>query len=201
MAFIKVCGMTDERAVQAALDAGVDAIGFVFAPSVRQVEPAQAARLAAPARGRARCVAVTQHPQAALLARIFAEFAPDVLQTDAVDLLDMKLPQGVEAWPVLRAASSDLALPRQRRVLFEGPRSGAGRLADWTAARALAAEYQLILAGGLSPANVATAIFDVRPFGVDVSSGVEEAPGRKSPDLIASFVKAARAAFATHRED
>lgn len=197
MAFIKVCGMTDARAVTAALEAGVDAIGFVFAPSVRRVLPAQAALLAAPARGRVRCVAVTQHPDTALLARIFAEFRPDVLQTDAADLADIALPAGVAAWPVVRGApASQLAFSAEQLLLFEGPRSGTGKLSDWSAARALATRHRLILAGGLSPANVAEAIAQVRPFGVDVSSGVEEAPGRKSPALIASFVQTARAAFA-----
>ena len=62
--FVKICGMTDDRAVEAALAAGVDAIGFVFAPSVRRVAPRLAARLAQPARGRVLCVAVTQHPSA-----------------------------------------------------------------------------------------------------------------------------------------
>src|SRR5262245_30695652 len=102
MSFIKICGMTDARAVQAALAAGADAVGFVFAPSVRRVEPRQAALLAAPARGRALCVAVTQHPDPALLEGIFAQFQPDVLQTDAADLAGIALPASVTAWPVLR---------------------------------------------------------------------------------------------------
>ena len=92
MAFIKVCGMTDARAVDAALAAGVDAIGFVFAASVRNVTPQQAAQLAQPARGRALCVAVTLHPDAAQLQDIFGIFRPDVLQTDAQDLASLALP-------------------------------------------------------------------------------------------------------------
>jgi phosphoribosylanthranilate isomerase len=67
---------------------------------------------------------------------------------------------------------------------------------DWTAAARLARDAQLILAGGLRPDNVATAISSVRPFGVDVSSGVEAQPGKKSPTLIAAFVAAARDAHA-----
>jgi phosphoribosylanthranilate isomerase len=199
MAFIKICGMTDVRAVDAALMAGADAIGFVFAPSVRSVTPEQAAMLAQHARGRALCVAVTLHPDASLLQEIFSRFRPDVLQTDVEDLPPIKLPVGVAAWPVLRGpptGESALGLSAGQRVLFEGPRSGTGKVADWSVARTLAARQQLILAGGLSPANVAGAIAAVRPFGVDVSSGVEEAPGRKSPALIESFVARARAAFA-----
>jgi phosphoribosylanthranilate isomerase len=199
MAFIKICGMTDPGAVQAALAAGVDAIGFVFAKSVRQVTPAQAASLAAPARGRALCVAVTLHPAAALLQEIFEEFRPDVWQSDAGDMAGAKVPAGVATWPVLREMPTELApvsLAPDQPLLFEGPRSGTGVVADWSAARMLACVHRMILAGGLSPANVAEAIAQVRPFGVDVSSGVEDAPGRKSPALIESFVTTARAAFA-----
>lgn len=197
--FVKVCGMTDARAVQAALDAGVDAIGFVFAPSVRQVTPARADELARPARGRALCVAVTLHPSQALLRDVFETFHPDVLQTDQEDLAAIELPAGVASWPVLRGEPGGQVaqeLRPGRRVLFEGAKSGTGKVADWSAARRTAARCELILAGGLGPANVAEAIAGVRPFGVDVSSGVEEAPGRKSPALIQEFVSRARAAFA-----
>jgi phosphoribosylanthranilate isomerase len=197
--FIKICGMTDTRAVEAALNAGVDAIGFVFARSTRQVTPKQAADLARPARGRALCVAVTQQPSPELLELVFELFRPDVLQTDSRDLMRITLPPGVAGWPVLRGVRrlQDAAAVRTgERVLFEGQRSGRGEVADWDAARSLSAQCQLILAGGLAPANVAQAIEQVRPFGVDVSSGVEEAPGRKSPALIEQFVSSARAAFA-----
>lgn len=198
MAFIKICGMTDTRAVVAALEAGVDAIGFVFAPSVRQLTPAQAVALARPARGRVRCVAVTQHPATEVLEEIFHTFRPDVWQTDHQDLQRHEVPEGIEVWPVLRGAPGEQVADglQGRRILFEGPKSGTGKVADWSAARAMAARSELILAGGLSPANVAEAIGAVQPFGVDVSSGVEEAPGRKSPALIGDFVVRARGAFA-----
>lgn len=199
MGFIKICGMTDAAAVSAALESGADAIGFVFAPSVRRVTPAQAAALAQPARGRALCVAVTLHSDAALLQQIFAEFQPDVLQTDATDLATTVLPGGMVTWPVLRGTPSSQAtslLQPAQRVLFEGPRSGTGQVADWSVAQALAARCELILAGGLTPSNVGDAIDTVHPWGVDVSSGVEVVPGRKGAALIESFVSRARAAFA-----
>lgn len=199
MGFVKVCGMTDTRAVEAALVAGADAIGFVFASSPRKVTPEQAVELARPARGHALCVAVTQHPSPELLELIFEIFQPDVLQTDSRDLANIRLPQGVDAWPVLRGwrrQEDAVALRPDQRLLFEGPRSGSGQVADWSAARKISGQCQLILAGGLSPENVEQAILDVRPFGVDVSSGVEEAPGRKAPRLIEWFVARARAGFA-----
>ena len=192
--FIKLCGMTDEAAVEAALEAGADAIGFVFAPSVRQVEPAFAAKLAAPARGRVPCIAVTLHPSRDQLAAIFSDFGPDVLQTDAEDFASIVLPAGVKALPVVRDATR--VPPGGVRILFEGPKSGTGQVADWTAAQRVAASREVVLAGGLNPDNVAEAIAQVRPFGVDVSSGVEAAPGRKSPARIAEFVTRARAAYA-----
>ena len=197
--FVKVCGMNDTRAVEAALAAGADAIGFVFAKSVRRVTPEQATDLARPARGRALCVAVTQHPSPELLELIFELFKPDVLQTDSRDLTGITLPPGVAAWPVLRGwrRQEDAgAIRLDQRLLFEGPKSGSGQVADWSVATQLASQCQMILAGGLTPVNVEQAITEVRPFGVDVSSGVEETPGRKSPTLIEWFVTRARASFA-----
>ncbi len=191
--WIKICGITDEAAVAAALQAGVDAIGFVFSPSPRRLEPAQAARLAAAARGRALCIAVTRHPKQELLDAIVREFKPDGWQTDIGDLSVLRVPRQLPILPVLRSGSPALESP-PRRFLFEGAVSGQGLTPDWGEAARLAARAQLILAGGLRVENVATAIATVRPFGVDVSSGVESEPGRKSPALMAAFVAAARAA-------
>lgn len=185
--------MTSEAAVAAALEAGADAIGFVFAPSVRRVEPAAAARLAAPARGRASCVAVTRHPEPALVEQILDVFVPDVLQTDAADLAAFAVVGRCATLPVLRSGAA-FAGPLPARMLYEGPVSGSGALADWAEASELARRTELVLAGGLNARNVAGAIRAVRPFGVDVSSGVESAPGVKSPELIREFVQAARAA-------
>jgi phosphoribosylanthranilate isomerase len=202
--WIKICGMTSEQAVATAVGERVDAIGFVFAPSVRQLEPSRAAQLAVPARGRVQCVAVTLHPTQALIERILREFDPDVLQTDLEDLVRLRLPSRLSVLPVIRAGattpdtSPSGAWPRAlpHRLLFEGPRSGTGLESDWGQAAVLATCTQLVLAGGLSADNVGAAIAAVRPFGVDVSSGVEATPGQKDPRRIEAFVQAARAAFA-----
>jgi len=198
--FVKICGLTDEAAVHAALDAGADAIGFVFATSARQVTPQRATELARPARGRVPCIAVTLHPGQDEIASILADFAPDALQTDAEDFAGLALPASLARLPVVRGGKPPEDVSTQARVLFEGPRSGAGRVADWNAASELATRCELILAGGLSIDNVADAISRVRPFGVDVSSGVEIAPGRKDPQRIALFVEHARRAFASLEE-
>ena len=193
--FVKLCGMNSESAVAAALAAGADALGFVFAPSVRRVSPAEAARLAAPARGRTCCVAVMLHPNPAEIVDVMRDFAPDALQTDLADEALLSPEAKRIWWPVLRSGRA-LPTPLPDRVLFEGPVSGAGEAADWTMARSLAPMTQLILAGGLHSGNVATAIRAVQPFGVDVSSGIESSPGRKCATRIHEFVRAARAAAA-----
>jgi phosphoribosylanthranilate isomerase len=190
--WIKICGLTQASAVSAALAAGVDALGFVFARSVRQLTPTAARTLAGPARARARCVAVTLHPTQAEVDEILREFRPDVLQGDAGDLAALRLPDLLERLPVVRGAPLPVPLPP--RLLFEGPRSGLGLSADWDAARGLAGRAELVLAGGLNPDNVAAAIRTVRPFGVDVSSGVEAQPGRKDIEQIDRFVTCARTA-------
>jgi phosphoribosylanthranilate isomerase len=191
MIWIKICGLTTPDAVAAALDAGADAIGFVFAESSRRVTPAEAARLAAPARGRVVCTAVTRHPTQRSIDEIISAFRPDLLQTDADDLRTLTLPRELELLPVLREwHAAERELPA--RLLFEGPTSGSGKVSDWTSARHIARRSNLILAGGLNAANVLSAIAEVRPFGVDVSSGVEQRPGIKSPLEIARFVSAAR---------
>ena len=191
--WIKICGLTDSEAVDAALQAGVAAIGFVFSPSPRQLRPAQAARLAISARGRALCIAVTRHPKQELLDEIVRDFKPDGWQTDIDDLSVLRVPRRLPILPVLRSGSAALQSPPPR-FLFEGPVSGQGVTGDWREAALLATRSQLILAGGLRADNVAAAIASVRPSGVDVSSGVEQQPGRKSPALIAAFVAAARSA-------
>jgi len=191
MTWIKICGMTSAEAVSAALEARVDAIGFVFARSPRQVTPEVAARLALPARGRAICVAVTRHPAQQSIDEIVRIFRPDLLQTDADDLRALHLPRELQLLPVLRGWNGeDDQLPP--RVLFEGQASGTGVPCDWNAAGTAARRTQLVLAGGLNAANVGQALAEVRPYGVDVSSGVETSPGQKNPAEIMRFVTAVR---------
>lgn len=194
--WIKVCGLTTPEGVAAALEAGVDAVGFVFhAGSPRNVSPADARRLARDVPRHVQRIAVTRRPAQSLVDEIADVFRPDALQSDVADFAHLHLRPGLAALPVLRSGD---APPTQcpERFLYEGARSGAGELADWDEARALAARGELVLAGGLRPDNVAAAIARVRPFGVDVSSGVESAPGRKDAARIREFVEAARRAAA-----
>ena len=192
---IKICGQTGEDGITAAVDAGADAIGFVFhSPSLRNIEPVRAEILSSafmPAN--VLRVAVTLHPSQALVDEVLAEFTPDVWQTDAADFDSLQLPATIARWPVWRSGG---ALPDAPplHLLFEAAASGAGIQADWTVAAGLARRCGLVLGGGLLAANVGAAIAMVRPYGVDVSSGVEREPGVKDPALIRRFIDAARAA-------
>jgi phosphoribosylanthranilate isomerase len=198
--WVKICGLTTRDAVEAAVAAGADAVGFVFAPSKRQVTPALAAQLAQGVPRRIPRVAVMLHPTQSQLDEAWSAFRPDVLQTDVEDLQTLRVPMGLMVMPVVRGGGGvgvglkpDLQ-PKYRRILFEGPVSGVGSTSDWNGAAQLARTTELVLAGGLNAINVADAIATVRPFGVDVSSGVESAPGIKDPARIHEFVQRARAA-------
>lgn len=198
--WIKICGITSADAVAAAADARVDAVGFVFAPSPRQVTPGQAAQLAALVPPGILRIAVAQHPLQMKIDEICRILKPDYFQTDVGDLRELKIPAPIKLLPVVRFGRKT-PHPLPARMLFEGPMSGIGELADWGRAAELARQTQLILAGGLSAGNVAEAIEAVRPFGVDVSSGVEASPGIKDPQKIIDFVRAVRAAAAGLEHD
>ena len=190
--FIKICGITTPSAAMTAIECGVDAIGFVFAPSPRQLTPAQAAELSAQLPPGLLRVAVTRHPSQRLVDDILKQVQPDILQTDLQDLEHLEIPQALQVLPVVRGAFTGKIT---RRVLFEGALSGRGELSDWAAAAALASRTEVLLAGGLHAGNVAEAIQQVRPFGVDVSSGVESGPGVKDARRMAEFVTAVRSGF------
>lgn len=192
--WIKICGLRTPEAIAAAAEAGADAVGFVFhAASPRNVpiERARALQRAVPT-GVER-VAVFLHPSQPLVDEVLAAVEPDWLQTDATDLATLRIPSGQCVLPVLRTGGGSLTgLPP--RCLLESGRSGAGERADWSEAARLARLTEVVLAGGLDPRNVGDALHAVRPFGVDVSSGVERERGVKDEDRIREFIRAARAA-------
>ena len=190
--WVKICGLTTAESVADAIECGADAVGFVFAESVRAVSIEQAILLAGIARGHAEIVAVMKHPEAALAAEVQARVQPDRLQTDAGDFDTLKLLPGIAGTPVFRDSSTIAPHMLPSRFLYESDVSGSGSVADWQRAKALTAHGELILAGGLSPDNVAAAIDAVGPFGVDVSSGVEAQPGIKDAAKIRDFVSAAK---------
>ena len=187
--FVKICGLTDAIAAETAVAAGVQAVGFVFAASPRRVSSKQAREIASVVPEGVLRVAVFRRPTLADVMTVVEEFEPDAIQADHDVLADVR---GVELLPVYREGVG--GLPSGGRFLFEGPASGVGSGVSLDEAARVARLGEMILAGGLNPNNVGEAVRTVRPAGVDVSSGVESSLGVKSPELIESFVAAARAA-------
>jgi phosphoribosylanthranilate isomerase len=218
MVEIKICGINDALAMDAALAAGADLVGLVFNPlSPRAVSIEKAAMLAGLARGRARVVALTVDGDDALIKGIVETVAPNLLQLHGEEtparVAELRARFGrpvIKAIPI--AAATDLkAVPAYEavadRLLFDArpPRDatrpgGHGRIFDWSLIASVERKKPVMLSGGLDPGNVAEAIRIARPDAVDVSSGVESAPGRKDPEKISAFVAAARAASASLRE-
>jgi phosphoribosylanthranilate isomerase len=209
---VKICGLKTHEALDAALDAGADLVGFVFfPPSPRNVEPAAARALGRRVGGRAGKVALTVDAEDALIEQIVETLAPDLLQ-----LHGKETPQRIAAVkarfgiPVMKAiaveAHADLAavdryIAVADRLLFDAraPREatrpgGLGKPFDWRLLRTLDPGIPFMLSGGLDAGNVAAALSITRAPGVDVSSGVERVPGEKDLDKIRAFVRAAREA-------
>jgi len=194
--WIKICGLRSVASIEAAARACVQAVGFVFhAGSPRNLSVAEAGALQAAVPAGIERVAVFLHPPQDLVDAVLIAVRPDWVQADASDLAGLRLPPGQRVLPVLRSGGPAVASTDNRpRVLFESARSGAGERADWAEAAQLARGTELVLAGGLDVGNVSAAIRSVRPFGLDVSSGVESSRGVKDAVRIAEFVAAARAA-------
>ncbi|MEV0200568.1 phosphoribosylanthranilate isomerase [Nonomuraea sp. NPDC050691] len=194
---VKICGLSEPGHVETAVEAGADAIGFVLTRSPRQVTPERAAELAALVPAHVLTVGVfrgedpTQVRAATLAAGLRAvQLHGHHPHADFTALKDLGLTlvRAVDAQADLRCGAYDEDL-----LIVDAPRPGSGEPWDWAAVRGRPSGRWL-LAGGLDPANVATAIDAARPWGVDVSSGVEVAPGVKDPGLIRDFVAAARGA-------
>ena len=209
---IKICGLKTPEALDAALRGGASHVGFIFFPrSPRNIEPAAAGALREAARGKARAVAVTVDADDAFLDAIVAKMAPDMLQ-----LHGSETPERLEAvraryrLPVMKALPvsdpSDLGKAKSfagvaDRLLFDAkpPKGselpgGNGVAFDWTLLKTFPGGIDYMLSGGLNPANVGEALRLADPPGLDVSSGVESAPGVKDVGLIRRFFDAVKAA-------
>ncbi len=204
---IKICGMRDPAALAAAAAAGADWVGFVFfPPSPRYITPAEAAALATHApRGIGR-VGLLVRPTDSEVEAVLSVVALDVLQiyAPAPRIAALRARFGLPVWyPVGISEMSDLpteAHGADRLVLEAQPPPGATRPGgnaahfDWSLLRGWTPPVPWLLAGGLTPGNVAGAVRDTGARAVDVSSGVESARGVKDPALIRDFVSAARSA-------
>lgn len=200
MVRVKVCGITNPEDARLAVGLGASALGFLFAPSPRRVSPGQAREIiqALPPFVTTVGVFVNEHP----------ERVRDIRNTCGLDLVQFhgdESPALCMDWMPLAVKAfrmKDRSILRQmqsyrgatRAVLLDNwsqeARGGTGRVFDWNlASEAKAAGFSVILSGGLGPSNVEEAIRRVRPYAVDVNSGVEQSPGRKDPALLSQFME------------
>ena len=214
---VKICGLRNEATLEAALAAGADYVGFVFFErSPRNIVPATARALAEKARGRAKTVALLVDPDDALLAEIVSVVDPDIIQLHGTETparvgeVARRFGKPVlKAVPVANAADVEAALAyagAADRILFDarplpseaGALPGGNGIAfDWQALAGIGGRIDYMLAGGLTPENVAAAVRLTGAPAVDVSSGVESRPGEKDPELIRRFIRAAKTAKQT----
>jgi phosphoribosylanthranilate isomerase len=197
--FIKICGVRTMADVAAAAVAGADAVGIVMTSSIRQVDHQRAAKLREATPDGLVTVGVFYHPTADAIRRARDEVGFDLIQgeTESLRGIDdiVSLPVVHDQEGLARAVEEAFAVTTSGRVLVEGRgRGGHGRKPDWSRVHQIERLEDVILAGGLTPSNVSTAIESIHPGGVDVSSGVESSPGLKDPALITRFVEAARTA-------
>lgn len=200
--FVKVCGTTSEEDALLAVAVGADAIGFIFAPSPRQVPPQLAADIA------------KRLPREVLTIGVFRDQAPSQVveivngaglrgaqlhgheSPEDTRYVASRVPFTIKAFSAGDTAIKQAADYGTDAVLLDAPSPGSGQVFDWRLAEGARDGSRLVLAGGLDPFNVAAAITRVRPWGVDVASGVEleQSPGRKDPVRLRAFVEAAKAA-------
>ena len=193
---IKICGISDVAGAVAAAQAGADAVGFIFDESVRRVTPHQATAIASHLPENIDRVAVFLTPTLDEIERTLKLFSAHLAQADhssvAGTVSFQVLPVFRESVGAFDRVEEYVASNSNGRFVYEGERSGIGQTVDWTEAHRIGRLGRMTLAGGLTPDNVGEAIRTVRPFGVDVSSGVESRPGVKDPDRIKAFVEAVR---------
>lgn len=205
MTQVKICGLTTEEAFDTALEVGADYAGLVFyPPSPRHLEIEKAARLAWRRQGALKLVGLFVAPQVETVATVLQAVPLEVLQIYGSAALAATLRQrfGLPVWRQLGVASAaDFPASDETVdgfVVEAKPPAGASRpggngvMADWSLLAEFSPSRPWLLAGGLNPFNVATALQRVAAPGVDVSSGVETAPGQKSPSLIRQFVASVR---------
>ena len=201
--WVKICGVRTLADAELAREAGADAVGLNFVPSSPRVVDIETARqISGHLRGRIEVVAVVADLDLQELGELSSVLKPDFLQlhgNEPSELLERLLPHAYKVIHVKHALDVERAdAYGGERLLVDakvsGHLGGTGTSFDYSLTRPLAKTRQLILAGGLKPETVAQAVAEVGPFGVDVASGVEPKgkPGQKDPELLLSFVRAAK---------
>jgi phosphoribosylanthranilate isomerase len=198
--FVKICGITSEEDALLAVAMGADAVGFVFAPSTRQIAPALARDIARRLPPEVLTVGVFRDEAAQRVVDIVHGAGLRAAQLHGHETVDStrwvhdRVPVVIKGFP---AGAPDLDRADDYgadALLVDSPIPGSGEVFDWSLAEGAPIGRRVILAGGLTPDNVADAIERVRPWGVDVSTGVESSPGHKDARKVRAFVANARAA-------
>lgn len=197
--FVKLCGIGTVADLRAAEEAGADAVGVVMSPSVRRVDLEMASRIKAAAPLGLLVVGVFFRPTTAEILAARDEVGFDLIQAESAHLAGI---EGIRALPVVHdgpgleeSVGRAFAVGNSGRILVEGPgHGGTGSAPDRERVSRLDRVGDVVLAGGLTVDNVARAIQQVHPGGVDVSSGIEITPGVKDYSMMARFVEAARRA-------
>jgi phosphoribosylanthranilate isomerase len=204
--FVKICGLTTEDDALLAVAMGADAIGFVFAPSPRQVAPGHVAQIAHRIPPEVITVGVFRDTRPDRVVEIVHEAGLRAAQLhghetrEDVAYVAERVPLVIKAFASDAPALDEATDYPADAFMIDAPSPGSGRVFDWRLAEGVPRTRRLILAGGLDPMNVADAIAQVHPWGVDVSTGVEASPGHKDPRLVRAFILAARAAAPTPHE-
>lgn len=217
MVWVKICGMTSLEDAQAAVDAGADALGFIFAQSPRRISPSEAKRIIAALPRKVERVGVFVNQRSKVILETAEKTGLTGVQLHGDETLEFahELRDGAhaaglklrvyKAVAMKRMAAGDLDLSSPKNLISAylldsgswTKRGGTGKKFDWKQAaplvRFMGRRFDLIIAGGLNPENVVKAIGLFRPWGVDVSSGVEREPGKKDHGKVRAFVKAAKA--------
>ncbi|MEM8743793.1 MAG: phosphoribosylanthranilate isomerase [Pseudomonadota bacterium] len=211
---VKICGLKTRPALDAALEAGADYFGLVFyPPSPRNVDLDTAATLTARGRGRAQSVALLVNPDDDVVRQICDIVAPDLLQLHGSETPErLKEIRAIANRPLIKAVKVETSAdvlsardyePAADMILFDAKApagmanalpGGNGVAFDWQSLTGVKTQDNFMLSGGLNPDNVAAAVAMTQAPIVDVSSGVERAPGEKDADLIRKFVAAAKSA-------
>ena len=196
--FVKVCGTTSEEDALLAVAMGADAVGFIFAPSPRQVAPAAVRDI------------LRRLPPEILTVGVFRDESPSRVveltnqaglraaqlhgheNADDTRWVRQRVPLVIKVFPGGDPALAQAPTYGADVVMLDSASPGSGKVFDWSLAEGAPSGVRVLLAGGLTPDNVAEAIDRVRPWGVDVATGVESAPGVKDPTLVRRFIRAAK---------
>ena len=203
MTLVKICGITNPGDARVAADAGADAVGFIFADSPRYVDAEEARRISIALPANVIKVGVFVDEEPAEILRISREVGLDLTQLhgdETPEAVTAVREAGVKVMKALRvkSAASLYALDEYEADLFlldahsARARGGTGERFDWGVAKSLKGRDNIVVSGGLDPANVREAVEFFEPFGVDASSSLEDGPGRKNDELVRRFVLAAK---------